>query len=69
MTTNDGNGSLSFRLDRPDLGLFLPALTWCELTDFSDDAVCLALASTRYDEHDYYRDFDAFRRAVLASSR
>lgn len=38
-----------FTLERPTQGLFVPGLAWRELSDFSSDAVCLVLASTRYD--------------------
>lgn len=47
-------------LDSPDEGLYLPGMTWREMENFSDDAVCLVFASEYYDEDDYVHDYDAF---------
>jgi len=33
---------------------------------FSQGAVCMVLASHRYDETDYYRNYDDFQAAVLS---
>jgi hypothetical protein len=51
-------------LNRSYTGLYLPSLVWRELENFSSGAVCLVLASARYDEDSYYRDYDDFRRAI-----
>lgn len=57
-------GSERFRLDSPDRGLYVPKLSWRELTDFSADACCLVIASHRYDPDDYVHDKAAFREHV-----
>ena len=49
-------------LDRPDLGLYVGPWVWHELVDFAADTVILALASAPYDEADYMRDYESFRR-------
>ncbi len=54
-------------LNRPYVGLFVPSLVWRELENFSSGAVCLVLASARYDEGAYYRDYEEFRRALEGS--
>jgi hypothetical protein len=51
-------------LNRSYYGLHIPPLIWRELENFSSGAVCLALASRRYDEADYYRDYEAYRAAA-----
>ena len=35
---------------------------WREMYDFSDDAVLMVLASELYDEDDYIRDYEEFKR-------
>ena len=35
-------------------------MIWRELKNFSQDAVCLVLASDFYKEDDYIRDYDKF---------
>jgi len=52
------------RLDWPDRGLLIEGLVWRNMKDFSKDAVLLVLASERYDEADYIRDYDEFKRLV-----
>lgn len=54
-------GSARVRLDSPDRALLIESMTWHELTDFSEDAVCLVLASEDYDESDYIRDYSNFK--------
>jgi len=51
-----------YRLDWPDKGLLIEGLVWREMKDFSKDAVLLVLASEHYDETDYIREYDAFRK-------
>jgi hypothetical protein len=35
-------------------------MIWREIDNFSSGAVCLVLASNRYDESDYYRKYQGF---------
>jgi hypothetical protein len=56
----DGVRSERFSLNRSYIGLYIPPMTWREITNFSSGAVCLALASLPFDESDYYREYDDF---------
>lgn len=57
----DGHGtSTTFRLDNPSEALIIPPLVWCELSNFSQNAVCLCLASGSYDPDGYLCDRDEF---------
>lgn len=51
-------------LNSPTQGLYIEALTWREMHDFSDDCVLLVLASEHYDESDYIRDYQEFLKEV-----
>lgn len=62
ITVDDGAQAVDHRLDRPGLGMYVGPMVWRELSEFSAGAVCLVLASDRYDEADYYRDYAEFRR-------
>jgi len=61
---DDGYERKRFHLDRSYLGLYIPPMIWRELDNFSPASVCLVLASQKYDESDYYRDYDEFIKAV-----
>src|SRR5690242_1828083 len=52
---DDGTERDVIMLNRSYVGLYLPSLIWRELENFSSGAVCLVLASARYDENSYYR--------------
>ena len=49
------------RLDKPDQGLYIPALHWNLFEDYSPGSVCLVLASGPYDPHELLRDHAAFK--------
>jgi len=67
VTLDDGSARRTFRLDRPDRGLYVHPMTWRELDAFSAGTVLVVLASAPYDEADYYREYDAFLPAARAT--
>lgn len=62
ITLDDGDTKRTFNLNRPYIGLYMPSGLWRELDNFSSGAICLVLASHKYDEEDYLRDYDLFRK-------
>jgi hypothetical protein len=44
-------------------------MIWRELDNFSSGAVCMVLASNLYDESDYFRAYDVFKRALTEGQR
>lgn len=60
VTLDDGNKKKTFVLDKPWKGLLITPSLWRTLDNFSGDAVCMVLASERYDETDYIRDYKEF---------
>ncbi len=60
---DDGFDSRVYRLDNPYTGLYVCPMMWRTLENFSPGAVCLVLASLRYDEADYFRDYSDFLKA------
>ncbi len=61
---DDGRTKKRHHLDRSFYGLYVCPMIWREIDNFSSGAVCLVLASSHYDESDYYRDYYDFKRAV-----
>jgi UDP-2-acetamido-3-amino-2,3-dideoxy-glucuronate N-acetyltransferase len=64
VVADDGMQREEFLLDRPDLGLHLPAMTWATQYRYSADAVLLVFASEYYDPADYIRDYAVFINRV-----
>lgn len=57
----DGKGNEEiYCLDCPYTGIYIPAMVWKDMFDFSDDSVLLVLANTKYDENEYIRNYDDF---------
>ncbi len=63
---DDGTNREEYVLDRPDLGLYMPAMTWGTQYRYTSDAVLLVLASLPYDNGDYIRDYDEFLRTATS---
>lgn len=57
---DDGTNKKAFTLNRPYQGLLVKPGIWRTLTDFSSGSICMVLASEKYDESDYIRDYEAF---------
>lgn len=57
---DDGLNKKIVRLNRPNFGLLIVPGIWRELFEFSSGAICLVLASEKYGEQDYLRDYDSF---------
>lgn len=60
VTLDDGKVKRAFTLNRPYQGLLVKPGVWRTLDDFSSGSVCLVLASEKYDENDYIRDYEEF---------
>ena len=60
ISLDDGFNKKNFHLTSPEVGLYVGPMIWCELNNFSAGSVCLALASQKYDENDYYRKYSDF---------
>jgi len=62
ITVDNGEASSRIVFDRPNVALYVPPMLWLELEDFSQNAVCVVLASDLYSEADYIRDREEFIR-------
>lgn len=60
VTLDDGRVKRTFVLNRPYQGLLIVPGIWRTLDDFSSGSVCLVLASEKYEECDYIRDYEEF---------
>lgn len=65
---DDGLGKHRFHLARSYIGLYVCPMIWREIDNFSSGSVCLVLASTHFDESDYFRNYDEFIAALKARS-
>lgn len=60
----DGKDSFEYILSNKMEGLYVGKRLWRNLYNFSVDAVCLVLASEKYDEKDYWRNYKDYINEV-----
>jgi hypothetical protein len=58
---DDGKTKRVVQLNRPDIGLHIPPGIWASEVNFSSGSICLVLASHKYNEDDYIRDYDNYK--------
>ncbi|MCU4173854.1 sugar 3,4-ketoisomerase [Carboxylicivirga sp. N1Y90] len=59
---DDGKQKKIIQLNRPNFGLMVIPGIWRELVNFSSGAICLVLASEKYSEDDYIREYSEFEK-------
>ena len=59
---DDGKDKRVVSLNRPYIGLHVIPGVWNNLFNFSSGAICLVLASEVYQEGDYFRNYDEFKK-------
>jgi hypothetical protein len=59
---DDGIYKRQVYLNRPNLGLHIPAGIWASEMNFSSGSICLVLASHNYNERDYIRNYEIFQK-------
>ena len=60
IVVNDGQRSERITLSSPDKGIYICPMIWRDLDNFSEDAVCMVLASDIYSSDDYIYTFNDF---------
>ncbi len=61
---DDGEKKQLVHLNRPWKGLYIPPMIWASEVNFDPGSVCLVLASDKYDETDYHRDYGTYLAAL-----
>lgn len=61
---DDGEFQATIHLNRPWKGLHIPPLIWAAEVNFDPGSACLVLASARYLEADYIRDYQEYLENV-----
>ena len=61
---DDGSAKETVKLEDPTRALYMAPWVWHELTDFAPESAILVVASTLFDEADYLRDYETFKREL-----
>ncbi len=63
---DDGDEKKIIYLNRPFYGLHIPPGIWAHELNFSAGAICLMLTSMPFDDNEYIKDYEEFRRFVVS---
>lgn len=59
---NDGENEQRFSLNRSYYGLYIPKMYWRRMENFSTNSLALIVSDLTYNEADYIRDFEQFKK-------
>ena len=59
---NDGKKEVKHSLNRSYYGLYVPNMLWRRVENFSTNALALIVSSIPYDQNDYIRHFDEYKK-------
>ena len=69
VVVDDGETRDEITLDRPNMGLYLPPLTWGIQYKYTPDAMLLVFASDYYDSDDYIRNYGEFVKLIKSQKQ
>ncbi|MDO4465988.1 MAG: FdtA/QdtA family cupin domain-containing protein [Bacillota bacterium] len=62
---DDGRGKEKIIvLDQPHKGIYIPKMLWKDMYDFSNDSILLCLSSQVYDNEEYIRDYEEYKKEM-----
>ena len=61
---NNGDKEERYHMSRSYYGLYVPAMQWRSIDNFSTNSVALVLSSTCYDAEDYIEDFEMYKHLL-----
>ena len=64
VTCDDGENRKSFNLTKSSQGLYIPPMIWSEQFYHTSEAVLLGLASHEFDESDYIRNYEEYKKQI-----
>jgi dTDP-4-dehydrorhamnose 3,5-epimerase-like enzyme len=60
----DGKEEKKYTLNRSYYGLYVPKMVWRSMENFSTNALAFVASDSFYDEQDYIRDYEKFRKKM-----
>lgn len=59
---HDGKDERCYQLNRSYYGLYVPKMIWRYMRNFSTNSLALIMSDLSYNQKDYIRDFETFKR-------
>jgi len=64
---DDGVHQKSYHLNRSYNGLYVPNMLWRKMENFSTNSLALITSDTTFNENDYLRNYDEFKKQNLSA--
>ena len=64
VVVDNGKNREEYKLNSPEMAILIPPMVWGIQYKYSSDAVLMVLASEKYDESEYIRNYDEFIELV-----
>lgn len=64
---DNGKETAVIELNKPRMGLYIPAMLWKDMYDFSADSILLVLASRHYEAGEYIRNYEDYLEELRKS--
>lgn len=61
---DNGKECVVIELNKPRMGLYLPAMIWKDMYDFSEDSILLVLSNRHYDGTEYIRNYEDYLKEL-----
>lgn len=61
---DNGKQKEEIRLNKPNIGIFIDRMIWHQMHNFRKNTILLVLASGIFDEKDYIRDYESFKKRL-----
>jgi len=65
---DDGHKKTTYHMNRPYWGVYVCPMIWRDIDNFSTGSTCMVIASEKYEEDDYIRDYNEFQNLVTKDS-
>lgn len=62
LTLDDGKKQQTTILKKPNIGVFIDKMVWHKMQDFKENTILLVLTSKVFDEKDYIREYEQFKK-------
>ena len=64
LMVDDGTNKQYFFMSDPNRGIYIGPKLWHTMFEFTKDCIILVFSSDYYDESDYIRDYDEFKKYI-----
>jgi hypothetical protein len=65
---DDGKNKRTVSLNRPYFGLHVPPGIWAAEQSFSSGSICLVITSAFYQDNDYIREYESFKKLKMRTN-